>query len=158
MQGFHVNTCMKDRESVAGSVSQATGMVEFEDGLRTEVLPGGCWYPFGSSNLPRINSAPPKRAGKFRLVMGAVWLSKNDQCQTKLQFCWVPRKGDIKLQLLCGDRIALAVGSLPYPRLRTGKVWSTLCLPGRGAYQASIATWTWGKIPPSFRRHLTKPR
>ena len=34
-----------NRESVAGSVIQATGMVEFEDGLRTGVLPGGCWGP-----------------------------------------------------------------------------------------------------------------
>ena len=34
-----------DRESVAGSVIQATGTVEFEDGLRMGVLPGGCWDP-----------------------------------------------------------------------------------------------------------------
>ena len=33
--------------SVAGSVIQATGTVEFEDGLRTGVLPGGCWCPCG---------------------------------------------------------------------------------------------------------------
>ena len=32
-------------ESVVGSVIQATGTVEFEDVLRTEVLPGGCWDP-----------------------------------------------------------------------------------------------------------------
>ena len=39
-------------ESVSGAVIQATGMVEFEDGLRTGilplrtgVLPGGCWGP-----------------------------------------------------------------------------------------------------------------
>ena len=38
-----------------------------------------------------------------------------DPCQTKLQFCRVPRMGGIKLQLLCGVRIELAVGSLPYP-------------------------------------------
>ena len=31
--------------SVAGSVIQATGTVEFEDGLRTGVLLGGCWGP-----------------------------------------------------------------------------------------------------------------
>ena len=31
-----------DRESVAGSVIQATGTVEFEDGLRTEVLQEDC--------------------------------------------------------------------------------------------------------------------
>ena len=61
------------RESVAGSVIQATGTVEFEDGLRTGVLPGGCWYPCGGRTYPRINSAPPGGCG---LVMGAVWLSK----------------------------------------------------------------------------------
>ena len=33
--------------------------------------------------------------------------------QTKFQFCRVPHKGGIKLQLLCGVRIELAVGSLP---------------------------------------------
>ena len=38
-----------------------------------------------------------------------------DPCQTELQFCRVPRMGGIKLQLLCGVRIELAVGSLPYP-------------------------------------------
>ena len=34
-----------DRESLVGSVIQATGTVEFVDGLRTGVLPGGCWGP-----------------------------------------------------------------------------------------------------------------
>ena len=29
-------------ESAAGSVIQATGIVEFDDSLRTRVLPGGC--------------------------------------------------------------------------------------------------------------------
>ena len=33
------------RESVVGSVIQATGTVEFEDGLRMGVFPGGCWGP-----------------------------------------------------------------------------------------------------------------
>ena len=33
------------REFVADSVIQASGMVEFEDGLRTGVLLGGCWDP-----------------------------------------------------------------------------------------------------------------
>ena len=36
-------------------------------------------------------------------------------CQTKLQFCQVPRMGGIKLQLLCGVKIEVAIGSLPYP-------------------------------------------
>ena len=33
------------REFVADSVIQASGTVEFEDGLRTGVLLGGCWDP-----------------------------------------------------------------------------------------------------------------
>ena len=44
---------------MAGSEIQATGTVEFEDGLRTGVLPGGCLYPCGSCTYPRINSKPP---------------------------------------------------------------------------------------------------
>ena len=40
-----------------------------------------------------------------------------DPCQTQFQFCRVPRMGGIKLQLLCGVRIELAVGSLPYTQL-----------------------------------------
>ena len=32
-------------ESVAGSVIQATGTVDFEDGLWTVAHPGGCWDP-----------------------------------------------------------------------------------------------------------------
>ena len=39
---FHQSKSINYRESVAGSVIQATGTVEFEDGLRTGVLPGGC--------------------------------------------------------------------------------------------------------------------
>ena len=34
-------------ESMAGSVIQATGTVEFEDGFRTGVHSGGCWCPCG---------------------------------------------------------------------------------------------------------------
>ena len=33
------------QESVAGSVIQATGTVEFEDDLRKGILTGGCWSP-----------------------------------------------------------------------------------------------------------------
>ena len=35
-----------NRESVAGSVIQATGTVEFEDGLRTGVLQEDSWCPY----------------------------------------------------------------------------------------------------------------
>ena len=41
-------------ESVAGSVIQATGTVEFEDGLRTGVLPWGCWYPWAAAPMMKI--------------------------------------------------------------------------------------------------------
>ena len=53
---------------------------------------------------------PPGWSG---LVLGWVWLSEGPHLQTKFQFCRVPRMGGIKLQLLCGVRIELAVGSLP---------------------------------------------
>ena len=38
-----------------------------------------------------------------------------DPIRTKFQFCWVPRMGGIKLQLLYGVRIDLAVGYIHYP-------------------------------------------
>ena len=87
-----------------------------------------------------------------------------DPCQTKFQFCQVPRMGGIKLQLLCGVRIELAVGSLPYPGM--------IRIPGSvldetGNYldsQFVNPVWTWGKIPlgiPTFLPmegvHQTKP-
>ena len=40
---------------------------------------------------------------------------QKDPYQTKFQFCWVPCIGGIKLQLLCGVRKELAIGSLPFP-------------------------------------------
>ena len=53
-RGF-INKKYKNQESVAGSVIQTTGTVEFEVGLRTGVLLGGCWYPLGGCTYPRIN-------------------------------------------------------------------------------------------------------
>ena len=50
-----------------------------------------------------------------------------DPCQTELQFCQVLHMGGIKLQLLCGVRIELAVGSLPYP----GESGFPIVSPGR---------------------------
>ena len=32
---------------VAESVIKAIARPDFEDGLRSGVLPGGCWYPYG---------------------------------------------------------------------------------------------------------------
>jgi len=40
------NTTAGYRESVAGSVIQATGTEEFEDGLRTGVLQEDSWCPY----------------------------------------------------------------------------------------------------------------
>ena len=40
---------------------------------------------------------------------------KKDPCQTEFQFCQVPHMDGIELQRLCGFRIELAVGTLPYP-------------------------------------------
>ena len=37
-----------NRNSVAGSVIQASEPVEFEDGLKTAIFPGGCWYALGN--------------------------------------------------------------------------------------------------------------
>ena len=49
------------RESVAGSVIQATGTVEFEDDLRTGVLPGGCWALRVAA--PNLGSIPNPSGG-----------------------------------------------------------------------------------------------
>ena len=61
-----------NRGSVVGSVIQATGTVEFEDGLRTGVHLGGCWCHCGGRTYPRINFKPLWGCG---LVPGWVWLS-----------------------------------------------------------------------------------
>ena len=43
---------------VADPVIEAIARLEFEDGLRTVVLPGGCWCPCGGCTYPRINFKP----------------------------------------------------------------------------------------------------
>ena len=50
-----------NQESVAGSVIQATGMVEFEDGLRTGVLQKDCWCPCSSWATLESDMARPWR-------------------------------------------------------------------------------------------------
>ena len=67
---------------------------------------------------------------------------KKDPCQTEFQFCRVPRMGGIKLQLLCGVRIELAVGSLPYLARETVQVpphtlwgYSKYLLGKKGCYK-----------------------
>ena len=37
-----------DQEFIVGCIIQVTGTVEFEDGLRTDVLLEGCWCPCGN--------------------------------------------------------------------------------------------------------------
>ena len=76
----------------------------------------------------------------MRVGHGGGVVVKKDLCQTEFQFCRVPYMGGIKLQLLCGVRIELAVGSLPYPD-RSGfpivwmrqAVWIPNSLSGREA-------------------------
>ena len=55
---------------VADPVFQAVVRLEFEDGLRTGVLPGGCWCPWGDRTYPRINTKPPWGAGWFWVGCG----------------------------------------------------------------------------------------
>ena len=57
---------------VADPVIEAIARLEFEDGLRTGVLLGGCWCPWGGRTYPRINTKPPWGCG---MVLGWVWLS-----------------------------------------------------------------------------------
>ena len=57
---------------LADPVIEGTLWLEFEDGLRMGVLPGGCWCPWGGRTYPRINTKPPWGCG---LVLGWVWLS-----------------------------------------------------------------------------------
>ena len=57
---------------IADPVIEAIARLEFEDGLRTGVLLGGCWCPWGGRTYPRINTKPPWGRG---LVLGWVWLS-----------------------------------------------------------------------------------
>ena len=56
---------------IANPVMEAIAMLELEDGLRTGVLTGGCWYPYGGCTYPRTD-----HPGVFGLVMRVVWLSK----------------------------------------------------------------------------------
>ena len=69
---LYQNNHQANRESVAGSVIQASGTVEFEDGLRMGVLFGGCWCSCEDHTYPRINFKPPWGRG---LVLGWVCLS-----------------------------------------------------------------------------------
>ena len=98
----------KSRVPLQGTVIQATGTAAFEDGLRTRIV------PLGGLTYPRINLKPPLgvRAGPR---LGVVVIKS--PFQTEFKFCRVPRMGGIKLRPLCGVRIKLAVGYLPYPKV-----------------------------------------
>ena len=74
-------------------VIQATGTAEFEDGLRTGVLPGGCLYPWSGRTYP-IGSIPGVQVGP-----GLDLVVIRTPFQTKFQFCQVPHLGGMKLQL-----------------------------------------------------------
>ena len=43
-----LDVVQNNQESVASSVIKANGMMEFEDGLWTGVLPRDCWCPCGN--------------------------------------------------------------------------------------------------------------
>ena len=96
--------------------------MEFEDGLRMGVLPEG----FCKGTLVVVLHIPGSISKPLGLWVGpglGVVVIRTP-FQTKFQFCQVQRMGGIKLQLLCGVRIELAVGSLPYPRQSgTPTVW-----------------------------------
>ena len=49
------------QEFVVGSVIQAIGMVEFEDGLRTGVLQEDCWCPYSGRATLESDMARPWR-------------------------------------------------------------------------------------------------
>ena len=141
---------------VADPVIEAIAGLEFEDGLRRE------------SSLEAAGTlvvAAPSPGSILHHPGGAGWSwgrygCQKDPCQIKFQFCQVPRMGGIKLQLLCGVRIELAVGSLPYPGnyldFQFSSPWWDRPLSG-----FPIRVWTWGKIPlgiPTYgRRPLPKP-
>ena len=74
---------------LGGLRNPGTGMVEFEDGLSTGVLPGAGTLVLTASN-PGSIPKPPQ----------------------------VLHMSDIELQLFCGVRIELAVGFLPYPDMK----------------------------------------
>ena len=102
-------TARQGLRSVAGLVIQATGRTEFEDDLRTGVLLGGCWCPWGGRTYPRIN---------FNTLRGCrSWVGcgcQKDHILDQIPTCLVPQIGGIELQLLYGVRIELAqeLGSL----------------------------------------------
>ena len=50
-------------------VIEAIARLEFEDGLRTEVLPGVCWYPYGNRTyIPQDQFQTPLRVRVASLV------------------------------------------------------------------------------------------
>ena len=55
------NTSFGYRASVAGAVIQATGTVEFEDGLRTGVFQEDCWCPYSGRITLESDMARPWR-------------------------------------------------------------------------------------------------
>ena len=64
-------TILLNREFVADSVIQASGTVEFEDGLRTGVLQEDCWCPYGVRTNPLVNVRAPMWQG---MTLGEVWM------------------------------------------------------------------------------------
>ena len=67
------------RESVVGSVIQATGTVDFEDGLRTGVLQEDCWCPYSGCTTLESDMARP-----WRLASTQVQFSPRKPVQNRL--------------------------------------------------------------------------
>jgi len=91
-------------DPVVGSVIQATGMVDFEDSLRMEVLSGGCWCPCVAAPILGSISKLPEGEGWFWVGCSC----HKDPISGRIPTYLVPHIGDTKLQLLCGVMIELA--------------------------------------------------
>ena len=59
---------------VADPVIEVFARLDLEDGLRTGVLPGGCWCPWGGRTYPRINSNPHPLGARVGPGLGVVVL------------------------------------------------------------------------------------
>ena len=84
-----IDTPLVNQESVVGSVIQATGTVEFEDGLRTGVLEDGSppWRLLVPLWRPHLAQDQFCTTRGVQVGHGSSVVVKKDPCQTKFQFC-----------------------------------------------------------------------
>ena len=104
---------------VAGPVIAAIARLEFENGLRTGVLPGGCQYPCGGCTYPRINSAPTGRVRvghKGGVVVKRTHVRPNSD---SAEFhAWV---------VLNYSSYVVLEQNWPYPSLTRAIIWIPIC-------------------------------